>query len=294
MKKRILTLLFILFFITTPAFAVSVKVSAMQEFTTVQPAETLKVMTLEPVEFKNGLLFPEGTIIKGEIFDVKQPKRGKLNASFKFKPIYYSYNGQKKELTESGLTAKYAPYKELNKAELATSAVSTAGSMIFKIPGFSEAISFTKGFIKNPDNNRLKSGAKQIYKDSFFSYIEEGKDVSIKKDEMFILKFKLKDEPDEEDEEEAKENNTAETQNAGDETDISPEEITPVNEQNNLQTPESIQKETTTETNIVPANSTKPPTAVRPVNSDEELPPASTPIQPVDPYEVLREVESAQ
>ena len=281
MRKFLLSIVLTLIFTMTPAFAVSVKVSSMQEFTSENPTETLKVMTLEPVEFKNGLLLPEGTVIKGEVFDVKQPKRGKLNASFKFRPIYYSYNGQKKEITNSGLTAKYAPYKELDKAELATSAVSTAGSMIFKIPGFGEAISFTKGFIKNPDDNRLKSGAKQIYKDSVFSYIEEGKDISIKKDEMFILKFKLKDEPDED------EINTGEEQAEQDTTKNSDEttkEIKPVN----------TEEQQNTEKNITPINSTKPPVAQPYTAADEELPEATKPIQNIDPYDVLKEVESSK
>lgn len=261
MKKIIMTLTLIIVTVyANPAHALSVKVASMQDFTSENPTETMKVITLEPAEFKNGLKLPEGTVIKGEIYDVKGPKRGKLNASFRFKPIYYSYNGQKKEITDDVLVAKYAPYKELDKAELAISAVSTAGSMFLKIPGFGQAVSFTKGAIKDPDNNRLKSGAKQIYKDSFLSYVEEGKEIVLKKDEMFILKFKLKDEPDE-------------------------EEQAPVEEK----------KENSTEVPIesIPVNQIAPPTA-SPTTQTTPMEKTTTPIHSVDPYEVLKEVESVQ
>lgn len=246
MKKILLTLSLLVFTAcSNPAAAQSLKVSSMQDFTTETPAQTLKVMTLEQATLKNGTVLPEGAIIKGEIFDVRPPMRGKLNATFKFKPLTYSYNGQIVQINDEEIVAKYAPYKELDKAELATSAVSTAGSFILKIPGFGEAVSFAKGAVKDPEDNRLKSGVKQIYKDSFFSYVEEGKEVILKKDEMFILKFKVKGEKDEETAQEAEQNVSTQVPTAPVQT----------QEQN------AVQKE--------PA-----------------------PIQPVDPYDVLKEVEN--
>lgn len=195
MKKALISISLLAFtLIAGPVQAQSLKVSALEDFTTEAPAQTLKVMTLEETHLKNGIIIPEGTVIKGEIFDVRPPMRGKLNATFKFKPLTYSYNGQQAQINSEEIIAKYAPYKELNKAELATSAVSTAGSMFLKVPGFGQAVSFVKGAAKDPDNNRLKSGVTQIYKDSPLAYLEEGKEVVLKKDEMFILKFKTKEE----------------------------------------------------------------------------------------------------
>lgn len=68
--------------------------------------------------------------------------------------------------------------------------------MLFHIPLLSEGVSFVKGVWKNPENNRLKSGVVQVYKDSPLSYVEEGKDVYITKDTMFLLKFKSSDSED--------------------------------------------------------------------------------------------------
>lgn len=193
-KFKLYILIFICSLITMPAHAAkSVKVQAVTEFNSLRPAATMKVITLERAEFKNGLVFEDGTLLNGEIIDVKQPKRAKLNASFKFKPVSYTYLGKTHKIEDPEFIAKYAEYKELDKAGLATSAATTAGGMLFHIPLLSQGVSFVKGIWKNPENNRLKSGVVQVYKDSPLSYIEEGKDIEIKEDTMFILKFKSSD-----------------------------------------------------------------------------------------------------
>ena len=198
MKKTVyfLTLLVLCVFSSPANAAKSVKVSALSEFNSIRPVKTMKVMVLERAEFKNGIVFEDGTVINGEIFDVKQPKRAKLNASFKFKPVSYTYNGKTSNIDDPEFVAKYAEYKELDKAGLATSAATTAGGMLFHIPLLSEGVSFVKGVWKNPENNPLKSGVVQVYKDSPLSYVEEGKDVYITKDTMFLLKFKSSDSED--------------------------------------------------------------------------------------------------
>ncbi len=191
--KKLLILVFALMVSLPAGAAQKVKVSALTPFNSLNPSEKMKVITLERAEFNNGIVFEDGTVVYGDIVEVKQPKRAKLNASFKFKPTAYMYNGKTYTVNDPNFIAKYAEYKELNKVELATSAAATAGGFIFHIPLLSEGVSFVKGAIKNPDDNRFKSGAKQVYKDSIFSYVEEGKDVDIKENTMFILKFKSSD-----------------------------------------------------------------------------------------------------
>lgn len=198
MKKNIiLAIAATMLFVSMPANAAkSVKVTALSEFNSLFPTDQMKVVVVERAEFKNGLIFEDGTILKGEIFDVKQPKRAKRNATFKFRPITYTYNGKVQKINDPEFVAKYAPYKELDKGAIATSAATTAGGMIFHIPLLSEGVSLVKGMWKNPEDNRLKSGVVQVYKDSPLSYIEEGKDVVITKDTLFVLKFKSSDEED--------------------------------------------------------------------------------------------------
>lgn len=194
MKKIYFSMFFIMIFLSMPVQAAqSLKVSALTPFNSLNPVETMKVITLERAEFKNGMVFEEGTVITGDIFDVKQPKRAKLNASFKFKPTSYLYNGRVGKIEDPNFVAKYAELKSLDKAALATSAATTAGGIIFQIPLLSQGVSLVKGMWKNPENNRLKSGVVQVYKDSPLSYIEEGKDIVINRDTMFVLKFKSSD-----------------------------------------------------------------------------------------------------
>lgn len=189
LRKNILVALAIL--IATPAFsAQAVKVTALNNFSTINPTKTMQVVAIEHVEFKNGIIFENGTVITGQILDVKQPKRGKRNASFKFKPTSYSYNGKTSTVEDENFIGKYKEYKELNKAELAGKAATTAGGMILHVPLFSQGISLIKGMWKNNEDNRLKSGVVQVYKDSPLTYVEEGKDINIKEDDVFIFKFK--------------------------------------------------------------------------------------------------------
>ena len=253
MKKIFIT--FALFLVCTiPAAALSVKVTAMEDFTTEKPSPTLKVRVLEHVELDNGLVFEDGTVLNGEIFDVKEPTRGKRNATFKFRPTSYSFNGKVTKIKDNEtLWAKYAPYKELDAAGMAVSAATFVGEKALNVPFLGQAVSFTKGFVKNPDGNRLKSGAKQIYKDSLFSYVEEGKEITLKKEELFILKFKVKDE------------DTVETEDGEQQpqTSVESPEI-PVNDKSAVPLPD----------NSAPAEMEQ-----------------ST-IHAVDPYEVLQEVET--
>lgn len=175
----------------TPVFAaVSVEVQALSNFNSLYPVKKMKIMSMEKVEFENGIVFENGTIVEGDIVEVKQPKRAKLNASFKFQPTSYTYNGKTVKVLDSDFIGKYKEKKPLDKGELALSAATTAGEFFLKIPMLSQGVSLAKGMIKNPEDNRLKSGVVQVYKDSPLSYVEEGKDIIIKKEDVFYLKFK--------------------------------------------------------------------------------------------------------
>ena len=273
MKKSFILLFVLLVSWGLPANAAQkVKVTALTPFNSLNPTNKMKVIALERVEFNNGIVFEDGTVVYGDIIEVKQPKRAKLNASFKFKPTSYMYNGKTYTVNDPDFIAKYVQYKELNKVEMATSAAATAGGIIFHIPLLSESVSFVKGAIKNPDDNRFKSGAKQVYKDSIFSYVEEGKDVDIKENTMFILKFKSSDIEDLDDEsaEEAPEQKKTEEKPVADE-----------------QATKDLNQENTN-------NNTEP----QQEQTQQSLPPApnvsgmpAKHIVAVDPEKILREVE---
>lgn len=192
MKKNLIAGLTIvaMFLSSTQVLATTVEVEAVTPFSTLQPTETMKVVTREKVEFENGVVWESGTVVTGQVIDVKQPKRGKLNASFKFYPQSYTYKGKTTTNIDENFIAKYSDRRSLDKGQIAASAATTAGGMLFHIPFLSQGVSLAKGMVKNEDNNRLKSGLKQVYKDSPVSYVEEGKDIILKKDDIFYLKFK--------------------------------------------------------------------------------------------------------
>ena len=258
MKKILLNLL-ILVCISSPVFAKSIKVSSLQTFGTENPSETLKVMALETVEFKNGIVFQDGAIITGKIFDVTDPKRAKRNASFKFMPIEYTYNGKTTAINNQDFVGRYAPL--VNKGDVAISAASTAGGLILNVPFLGQAVSFVKGAVTDPDENRLKSGVKQIYKDSPLSYIEEGKEVVLAQDSIFVLKFKTgKD--DEHEMYEGEEHQDADAEKLQENN--NPDEGKNLPSEKNLPLPENIEQEAI---------------------MDEPV------LKPYDPYAVLKEVE---
>ncbi len=271
MKKSLIFLFVLMVSFAMPANAAQkVKVTALTPFNSLNPADKMKVLTLERVEFNNGIVFEDGTVVYGDIIEVKQPKRAKLNASFKFKPTSYMYNGKTYTVNDPDFIAKYVQYKELNKVEMATSAAATAGGIIFHIPLLSEGVSFVKGAIKNPDDNRFKSGAKQVYKDSIFSYVEEGKDVDIKENTMFILKFKSSDIED------LDEESNDEISNQKKSEDAPEEEVTKDLNQENTDNNTEQQQEQTQQNNPPAPNVSGMP---------------AKHIVAVDPEKILREVE---
>ena len=71
---------------------------------------------------------------------------------------------------------------------------STVGN--FFVKGFSYGVSFVDGVKENKEDNRLKSGVKQVYDDSFLSLVEYGEEIEIKEGQEFyfvVKKVKNKD-----------------------------------------------------------------------------------------------------
>ncbi len=261
--KKILTFctFFTLLITATSAHAAtSVEVQALTPFNSLTPSNTMKVVSMQKVEFENGVVFEDGTIIEGNIVDVKQPKRAKLNASFKFQPTSYTYNGRTKKIEDEEFLAKYSEKKELNKGEMALSAATTAGEFFLKIPLLSQGVSLVKGMVKNQEDNRLKSGVVQVYKDSPLSYVEEGKDIIINKEDIFYLKFKT---------------------DKAEDLDAPPNNVTPVESTTQEQKPLS--------SNTIQIKQTTVPTV-----PEEKTPQKIKSIQSIHPEDVLKEVEQAQ
>ena len=117
----------------------------------------------------------------------------KRNASFSFVPISYRNSSGETIEIRGYYPAKYTT--KLNKGQLAKTAALGVGS--FFVKGLSLGYSAVEGAIKNEKDNRFKSSVNEVYEDSPFSYVEKGGEIVIKKDQVFYLNFKVKDEPDE-------------------------------------------------------------------------------------------------
>lgn len=176
--------------------AVTVRVQALSDFTTENPPEYMSVKILDDLIFDEETLVKSGCVLKGQIVDVKSPKRLKRNANFKFIPLSYKdANGNIIEI-KGYYPAKYTT--KLKKGELAKSAALTVGNYFVK--GLSMGYSAIEGAVKNEKDNRFKSSVNAVYEDSPFSYIEKGGEIVIAKEQVFLLNFKAKNEPEEDDE----------------------------------------------------------------------------------------------
>ena len=57
------------------------------------------------------------------------------------------------------------------------------------VKGLSMGVAAVEGAVENNEGNRLKSGAKSLYKASPISYVGKGQDIQINKSDIFYLKF---------------------------------------------------------------------------------------------------------
>lgn len=193
MKKFILSLI-LLFMCQVSVLAATIKVQSQSDFTTENPSETLTVKAVTDLILDDGfLIINEGYILKGDIVDVSSPKRLKRDASFAFILKEYTDNNGETHKVDSLVKGKFTTKFDYKSA--AKSAALGVGSYFVK--GLSSAYAAVEGAIKNEEGNRFKSGAISLYESTPISYVEKGEDIVIKKDQVFILNFKLKDEKDE-------------------------------------------------------------------------------------------------
>lgn len=192
MKKKLLILL--MFVVMQPVMAKNIKVEAMSDFSTVNPPATWRVKIVDSFTTDSGFMVHSGSIIEGKIEKVTSPKRLKRAANFTFIPqtYYDSSVGYTKDIKEQ-LECKYSPMTDITAKSVAKTGAITAGNMF--ISGFiGPSVALVEGAVKNEEGNRAKSAAVSVYESSPLSYAQKGKELEIKKGQVFIMSFKLKDE----------------------------------------------------------------------------------------------------
>lgn len=201
-KLAVLVVAFVLSISVSNA-AVQMKVAAQQSFSTENPGQYIKVSVLHDTVLGKYDL-KANDMLKCRVLQVTDPKRGKRNASFYVQPICFSDYGKVTQINEEyyGKYSKTVLSKEeiknLPKGKIIKSAALTVGSYFVK--GLSTGVSFAQGVIQNDEDNRLKSGVVQAYKDSPLSYVEKGEELSINPGDEFYFVLNT-------DEEEAEEPN---------------------------------------------------------------------------------------
>lgn len=194
MKIRILCTILSLIFSTVLVYASDkVHVSSLSDFSTSAPAKTIDVKVLEDTNLGEYPLSAEDTI-HCNVIEVTKPKRGKIAAGFKVKPVYYVHDSINTPI-ETDYVGKYAAkiiskneIKNIDAKKVGKKAIITVGNHFVK--GVAPVASLAQGMIQNEDGNRIESGVKQVYKDSVFSYVQKGEDVNIKPGDSFYVIFK--------------------------------------------------------------------------------------------------------
>ena len=191
--KKILLILGVLVVGAVPANAEILKVQALSEFNTENPPSSIEVKAVSDMDLDGELLILDGYTLKGDMVDVVSPKRLKRDATFSFVLTEYTdNNGKKHVIDQNGRQYKGKFTTQFNYKHAAKSAALSVGN--FFLQGLSIGYAAVEGAVKNEEGNRVKSSAMSVYESTPISYVEKGTDIVILKDQVFCLKFKLKDE----------------------------------------------------------------------------------------------------
>ncbi len=191
--KKLLIILTFLCITVQPGFTKNVKVQAMSDFSTANPPQTWQLKIVEGFTTKDGLQITKGSIITGKIVDVTDPKRLKRNATFTFVPTnYYDASNNENYSISQNISGKYSAMTDVTPKNVAKQGAVFVGDKL--VDGFfGPGIAIVEGAVKNEHGNRAKSAAVSLYESTPLSYANKGKEMEIKKDQIFIMSFKTKD-----------------------------------------------------------------------------------------------------
>lgn len=197
MKKFILILSVIILTSIKPVMAKNIKVEALADFSTAKPSRTWAVKIADNVTMKDGAVLYTDSILYGNIVGVTDPKRLKRNATFSFIPTKY-YDSQTKQTYKIArdFEGTYSSISDVTPGAVVKTGAIAAGNHF--ISGFiGPSIALVEGVVKNEEGNRVKSAAVSVYESTPLSYVSKGKQLEIKKGQVFVMNFKLHDEEDE-------------------------------------------------------------------------------------------------
>ena len=168
--------------------AKTVKVSALNEFNSLNPPYNFSVQLEEPLQISDTSDIPEKSILSGYIYKVIPPKRLKQDANFVFIPTKYT-NTLKQSFNINNMVATHAT--KINKAELVVS--STLVFAVGLIPALIATTGFfaVEGAIKDKSGNKVEASVNSAYEKSYLSLGKKGNDLFIKKNQKFLLNIAI-------------------------------------------------------------------------------------------------------
>lgn len=180
--------------IGTTVFAETLKVEAITPFTTENPPSQIQVKSLGELQITQKVKIKEGDILTGKLVDIKDPKRLKRNATFKYEiKTVTAADGRTQKVKENNI-AKYVPSFKLDKKEVAKDAALSVGNHF--VEGISMGYRAVEGAVKseNGAGNRISSAVENVYEHSVLSYANKGEEVVINSGDVFGLKLNSEEE----------------------------------------------------------------------------------------------------
>lgn len=168
--------------------AKSIKVVALEPFSTAHPSATFAIQTLQDEYLPDDVFLPEDAMITGQIIHVEAPKRGKRNGYIRFVPQKIVYEDKTIDISNPKLVAIITYYRPIDPKDLVFTVARKTANFMFK--GVVSVAEFAIGAIENEEGNPIKSGAMNVYRDSFLVYIEVGDELNVKKGDTLIFKIK--------------------------------------------------------------------------------------------------------
>ena len=175
--------------IGTAAFAETLKVEAITAFTTENPPSQIQVKSLGELQITSKVKINEGDILTGRLTDIKDPKRLKRDATFKYEiRTITDANGNTVKVKGNNI-AKYVPPFKLDKKEVAKDAALSVGDHFGE--GLSMGYRAVEGAVKseNGAGNRISSAVENVYEHSVLSYASKGEEIIINAGDVFGLKI---------------------------------------------------------------------------------------------------------
>lgn len=200
MKKLFLIILLLNIVFTIKVEAKNVKVEAMSDFSTANPPKVLELKVLNGFTTKSGKVVSDNTIVRGNVINVKDPKRLKRNASFSFEITNYTDPSTGNTLKiDKKIIGKYSSLTDVTPTGVIKTGAIAAGNRIVGAY-LGPSVALVEGAVKNEQGNRVKSAATSVYESTPLSYVEKGHELEFKTGDIFVMSFKVKEDDENESE----------------------------------------------------------------------------------------------